>query len=166
MWFRPNTRSLDIIDGHGGLNHAGGAGNDECIVTEELLPHTTYQISIRLRQKIVEVYICVSVGGVCSGPLVLRCTEKREDRVAFRYAQVFAADTFYEPAKGAIFRCFPTVLRLFCANVVVHLTRSQDRQLSHACAAPSVRKSNTTHVIPAVQISEEFQPRLGFQAKS
>lgn len=105
IWFRPGTRQLDVIDGHGGLDHAGGAGNDECIDSNDLEAGRRYKISVQMRQKVVEVLVAdcgTQPSGQCTAELELRCTEKREDRIVFPRAQVFASDTWYTPADATI----------------------------------------------------------------
>ena len=84
-------------------------GNDVCQIDEELQPHQKYRIRIEMRQKFVEVWMALCTGSSCAAE-ELRCTEPREDRIAFPHAQVFASDTFYEPADAEIDNFFMTTL--------------------------------------------------------
>ena len=105
VWFRPGNRQLYIVDGHGGLDHNGGTGNAECTIANDLEVGRQYKISIQMRQKVVEAFLadCGPAGTVqCAQEPQLRCTEKREDRITFPHAQVFASDTFYTPADASI----------------------------------------------------------------
>ncbi len=85
VWFYPGTRRLHIIDGHG----ADDGGNDECAIEDELVPGTSYNIRVSMRQHYVEVFY----------NNVMKCTEPRKDRRVFATAQVFASDPWYEPGE-------------------------------------------------------------------
>ena len=108
VWFNPGSRKFIVVDGHGGLDH-NVQGNDVCQIDEELQPHQKYRIRIEMRQKFVEVWMALCTGSSCAAE-ELRCTEPREDRIAFPHAQVFASDTFYEPADAEIDNFFMTTL--------------------------------------------------------
>jgi hypothetical protein len=88
VWFYPGKRQLHVIDGHG----AEGGGNDECVIAEELVPGTTYQVRIDAHEKFVEVFF----------NNVMKCTEPRKDRRAFPAAQVYASDPWHPPADATL----------------------------------------------------------------
>ena len=67
-------------------------GDDECSITEPLVVDQKYGVRIEMRQRVVEVYI--------DG--VLRCSEKRADRRAFKSAHVYGSDPFYTAAHGTL----------------------------------------------------------------
>ena len=88
VWFYPGKRQLHIIDGHGQV----GAGNDECVIEEELVPGTRYNVQVDAHEKFVEVYI----------NNVMKCTEPRKDRRPFPTAKVYASDPWYAPADAVL----------------------------------------------------------------
>ncbi len=88
VWFYPGKRQLHIIDGHGKV----GSGNDECVIEQELVPGTPYNVQIDAHEHFVEVYIND----------VMECTEPRQDRRQFPTAKVYASDPWYSPADASL----------------------------------------------------------------